>query len=279
MEMQNSLFAVSSFEDTDCRLFSTRRERPILQPDDIDFEMQFSKRNDKLLIKSISQEGFEHFLLNYGDTYKVLYLSDCSKIFDLSPLASLSNLEALAIDYNKKSDRLWDFSSNTNLKVLSIMDSKKLIENPLHLQTSGSLEEIRLWSSGLEHPHTLRSMECFRGMKSLKRIDLNNIKLSDKNMDVLATLPGLEEFHFDPGMLTTEEIARICAKYPHLHGYSLRAYDDTHIRAGEVRVCGYRKPTLYLPKQQELLNKYILQFKKLVAQFKTENHNYTGEKI
>ena len=277
MEIQNSLLATSAFEDTDCRLFSTRRERPILQPEDIDFEMQFSKRKDKLLIKSISQDGLEHFASNYGDTYKVLYFSDCSKIFDFGPLSSLSNLEALAIDYSKKSDRLWDFSLNANLKVLSIMDSKKLIENPVLFQTSESLEEIRLWSSGLDHPHTLRSLECFRGMKSLKRIDLNNIKLSDKDMDALATLPSLEEFHFDPGMLTTEEIAWICAQYPHLYGCSLRAYDDTHIRAGEVRVCGYRKPTLYLPKQQQQLDKYILQFDKLVAQYRAENHEYTGE--
>ena len=45
-------------------------------------------------------------------------------------------------------------------------------------------------------------------------------------MDVLDTLPDLEEFHFDPGMLTTEEIAQIVAKHPNLVGDSLRAYDD-----------------------------------------------------
>lgn len=59
---------------------------------------------------------------------------------------------------------------------------------------------------------------------------------------MLNTLPNLEEFHFEPGMLTTEEIAQIVAKYPNLCGDSLRAYDDEYIDIGEMRVCGFRKP-------------------------------------
>ena len=101
-------------------------------------------------------------------------------------------------------------------------------------------------------------------------MDLNWIKLADKSMNVLDTLPNLEEFHFDPGMLTTEEIAQIVARYPHLHGDSLRPYDDEYIHIGEVRVCGHRKPTLQLPQQQKRLDQYVAQFHALVEKYRQE---------
>lgn len=50
-------------------------------------------------------------------------------------------------------------------------------------------------------------------------------------------------------MLTTEEIAWIVAKYPHLSGQSLCAYNKDDAVLNDVRVCGYRKPGLNLPEQ------------------------------
>ena len=88
------------------------------------------------------------------------------------------------------------------------------------------MEEVRIWGPASGGTYTMNSLSCFENMKSLRRIDLNWIKLADKSMDVLNTLPNLEEFHFDPGMVTTEEIAWIVAKYPNLYGNSLCAYDE-----------------------------------------------------
>lgn len=109
-----------------------------------------------------------------------------------------------------------------------------------------------------------------RGMRSLKHLGLNRIRLNDKNMKALESVPALERFDFDPGMLTTEEIAWIVAKYPKLSGKCLCPYNKEDAVSGDVKVCGLRKPELHLPGQQARLNKYVLQFYELVEKYRKE---------
>lgn len=71
-------------------------------------------------------------------------------------------------------------------------------------------------------------------------------------------------------MFTTEEIAYMCAKYPHIHGVSLCAYNTIDASINDVRVCGYRKPGLNLPEGQKRLDKYIEAFNSLVEKYKSE---------
>ena len=89
---------------------------------------------------------------------------------------------------------------------------------------------------------------------------------------VLSTLPNLEEFHFDPGMFTTEEIAWMVAKYPQLSGRCLKAcsYENYDAPLNDVRVCGFRKPSLDLPQHQKRLEKYIAEFDALVEKYRNE---------
>ena len=202
---------------------------------------------------------------------RVLFLDDCTRIQDFSPLGDLPELEALRIEWCRKADRLWDMSGNTSLKVLSIHDAKKIVTNPTQIQTSQTLEEIRLWGADFDNKYTLESLSCFQGMKSLKRIDLNMMKLQNRNLDILATLPMLEEFHFDAGMLTTEEIAWICAKHPNLYGDCLGVYTTNEVAClNDIRICGHRKPGLDLPKDQKRLDKYTSEFNALVKKYRDE---------
>ncbi len=271
MLRENDLFNAEKY-DTEANLFSTIREQPYLDADAVDFEMQFGKRTNYLKITGLSQDGLEHFVRNYGHSYRVLFLHDCTRIHDFSPLGDLSCLEAVRIEWCRKTDRLWDMSGNTSLKVLSIHDSKKLVENPMQLQTSQTLEEIRFWGGDFDNKYTLESLSCFQGMKSLKRIDLNMIKLQNRNLDILATLPQLEEFHFDAGMLTTEEIAWICAKHPNLYGDCLGVYTTNEVTClNDIRICGYRKPGLDLPKDQKRLEKYTAEFTVMVEKYRNES--------
>lgn len=271
MLRENDLFKASKYQDTEAHLFSTRREQPFLNAEAVDFEMQFDKRIDYLKITRLSQEGLEHFVLNYGRSYRTLYLFDCTQILDFSPLGELEDLEAIRIEWCPKADKLWDMSGNRSLKVLSIHDARKIAANPVQLQTSQTLEEIRLWGNGFDNKYTLESLSCFRGMRSLKRIDLNMMKLQKRNLDILATLPQLEEFHFDAGMLTTEEIAWICAKHPDLYGDCLGVYTTNEVTClNDIRICGHRKPGLDLPKDQKRLDKYVAQFHALVEQYRNE---------
>lgn len=104
----------------------------------------------------------------------------------------------------------------------------------------------------------------------LKHLWLNNIRLNNKSLDALKAMPKLERFDFDAGMLTTEEIAWIVAKYPELSGKCLCAYNKEDAMLNDVRVCGFRKPGLDLPQHQKRLDKYIAQFNALVEQYKNE---------
>lgn len=241
-----------------------------LTPEAIDYEMQYYHSDTELRLLSLTQEGLEHFVSLYGASYKVLYLDYCSYIRDFSPLADLRNLEAVKIEWCRNIDKLWDMTDNSHLRVLSIHEAKKIVSNPMLLQTSRTLEEIRLWGN-MDNKYTLESLACFQGMPSLKRIDLNQIKLKNHDLDVLSSLPQLEEFHFDAGMLSTEEIAGICAKYPNLHGSCLGVYTTNEFGCwNDIRICGYRKPSLDLPKDQKRLERYIAEFQSLVEKYRHE---------
>lgn len=270
MLVENSAFTIWEAEK---QLFDSRQCNQIrkLTPEIIDYEMKFSHSKTELKLYQLTQEGLEHFISTYGSTYKTLYLKDCEHIRDFSPLSNLHDLEAVRIEGCRNNDGLWDMSQNGSLRILSIHDAKKIVANPMQIQTSSVLEEVRLWGGGFDNKYTLESLSCFWGMKSLKRIDLNDIRLKNHNLDILATLPQLEEFHFDASMLTTEEIAWICAKYPHIYGKCLKAYTTHEVAClNDIRICGYRKPGLDLSRDQNRLDKYVAEFNALVKKYQNE---------
>ena len=108
-------------------------------------------------------------------------------------------------------------------------------------------------------------------MKSLKRLDLNDIRLKNRDLESLSEITALEELNFDAGMLTTEEIAWICAKYPRLHGDCMGVYTKNDPSCmNDIRICGYRKPGLDLPEEQWRLDKYTAEFNMLVEKYRNE---------
>ena len=109
----------------------------------------------------------------------------------------------------------------------------------------------------------------------LENVKLHLIKLEDRSTDILEAMPSLKRFDFPAGMFTTEEIAYMCAKYPNISGQSLRAYNTEDAMLNDIRVCGYRKPGLDLPKGQARLDKYIKEFDALVEKYKAELKNNT----
>ena len=116
----------------------------------------------------------------------------------------------------------------------------------------------------------MKNLEWLNGLKNLKKLELWGIKLEEKNIDVLSFVPKIEEFNFDSYMFTTEQIAYMCAKFPHIKGSALCAYNTCDAYSKDVKVCGYRKPELSLPKDQARLDKYIKEFNELVEFYKNE---------
>jgi len=240
-----------------------------MYPDDVDYEMSKGKHSEILQIYGMNQQSLEYFVQHYGKTYRYLSFFKCQLIQDFSPLEDLTNLEEVSIYWNIRADRLWNFHNNSALRTIRISDAKKLTFNPNLLKTSKVMENV-CFSGSIFNNYPMESLESFSGMPALKHLCLNHIRLQNKNLDAIKSMPVLERFDFDAGMLTTEEIASIVAKYPNLSGKCLCAYNKEDAFVNDVRVCGFRKPELDLPQQQKRLDKYVAQFNALVEKYRNE---------
>lgn len=263
--------------DTPKRLFVSRPKvnksgafKPCdMTPDDVDYEMDTGKDPEILEIHGMNQESFEHFVTHYGHTYRYIHFFHCQLIKDFSPLEDLNKLERVWINWNIRSDKLWNMSRNESLNHIRIIDCKKMSLSPQLLSTSNTLEEVGI-CGGMFNNFPIENLDVFGHIPKLRSLDLYMMKPLDKRLDFLKHAKNLEEFNFDAGMLTTEEIAWIVAKYPHLIGSCLGPYEGTLDRKVDVRISGYRKPTLNLPEQQKRLKKYIAEFDALVEKFRNE---------
>lgn len=263
-------------DDTYKRLYPTRPKEnksgalnPCnMTPDDVDYEMGFGKHPEILQINGMNQESFEYFVLHYAKNYRYLNFTHCQLIRDFSPLEDLDKLERVWIDWNIRADKLWDMSKNISLNHIRILDCKKITRAPELLSTSPTLEEVGICGS-IFNSFPMENMDIFGKLPNLRSLDLFQIKPMDKRLVFLQSAKKLEEFNFDAGMLTTEEIAWIVAKYPHLIGCCLGPYEGD-LTGADVRISGYRKPTLWIPEQRKRLDKYIDNFNTLVEKYRSE---------
>ena len=240
-----------------------------MTPDDVDYEMSRGKHPQVLRLTGMNQRSFEYFVQHYAKNYRYLSFFKSQLISNFSPLEDLPNLEEVSVYWNIRADRLWNMQKNTSLKSLEIIDAKKITLKPDLIRTGSALEEIRFKGSAFNN-FPMESLAPFAGMPRLKHLTLQSIRLNDKSMDVLSTLPSLERFDFDPGMLTTEEIACLAARFPQLSGDFMGPWGTEFQTEKYIRVSGFRKPTLVLPEQQTRLDKYIDQFNKLVEKYRAE---------
>lgn len=238
--------------------------------DDIDFEMAKGKDRKIIEIVGINQECLEYFVDKYGSEYEYIYFH-MPKVQNFNLLEKLVNLQGVTIIGPTKAVSLWDMSKNKKLWFLHIADCKSLIYNPTFLNSGIHLEEIIIASS-LWSDHAMKNLEWLNGLKNLKKLELWGIKLEEKNIDFLSYVPKIEEFNFDSYMFTTEQIAYMCAKYPHITGSALCAYNTCDAYSKDIRVCGHRKPELSLPKDQARLDKYVKEFNELIELYKKEIH-------
>ncbi len=245
-----------------------------MTPDDVDFEMAQGKHPEILEICGMNQKSLEHFVTHYAKSYRYLSFFKCQLIQDFSPLEDLENLEAVHIWWNIRTDRLWNMQKNKSLVNIDVSDAKKLTLKPLLVNTSPTLQSFGM-SGSIFGNYPTESLEIFEDMPALRSLSLSHIRLMDRSMDSLGRMPALEAFNFDPGMLTFEEIAAICAKYPHLSGCSLGPYCPSHPGSKLFfRVCGARKPEVQSPEQQHVLDKYEKKFNELVAAYRSGSLPY-----
>lgn len=241
-----------------------------MTPDDVDYEMSTGKHPRILEIHGMNQESLEHFVTHYGKDYEYLSLFHCQLISDLSPLADLPKLKGVDINWNIRTDRLWDMSHNSHLTYLGIMDCKKITQKLHLLQTGQSLEELSVCGS-IFTSYPMDALACFGKLPKLRHLHAMFIKPADRDTAFLDTLPALREFDFEAGLFTTEQIAYLCVKYPNLGGTYMGPYGPDHPGTQtHMRVSGHRKPTLEIPRQQAALDKHVAKFNALMEQYRAE---------
>lgn len=269
--MRNEEWLIKKDEDNK-RLYATRNTNHlssyVMTIDDVDYEMAKGKDRKIIEIAYINQECLEYFVDKYGTEYEYIYFH-MPKVQNFNPLEKLVNLQGITISGASKAKSLWDMSKNEKLWYLHIVDSKSLIYNPTLLNYGKYLQEIIIASS-LWSDHPMKNLDWLKGLSLLKKLELWGIKLEEKNLGVLSFVPKMEEFNFDPYMFTTEQIAYMYAKYPHITGKALCCYNTYDAFSKDVKVCGYRKPELSLPKDQARLDKYIKEFNELVELYKNQ---------
>lgn len=241
-----------------------------LTPELIDREMEVYPRSRTIIaLNSVTQEGLEHFVHTYGSTYRTIHLCWEGGVKDLSPLGDLPELESVLL-FAQRCERLWDMSRNGKLRVLVVDSCRKLTTRPCMLETAPALETV-WYLGGAESTHQMASLQGFANLPAIREIRLESVRLQDRSLDFLATVPTLETFDFEPQLFTTEEIAWMRAHYPDLGGEFLRAYGPSYPGADSwVRVSGSRKPELRLPEDQAKLGRYISSFEALVQNYRKE---------
>lgn len=282
LEYRNDLPGLIYAGDCEKQLYASRPKahktdafKPCdMTPDDVDFEMSFKKSKKVLEIHGMNQASLEHFVTHYGATYEFIHFFHCQKIADFSPLEDMSNLRSVDITWNNCATKLWNMSRNPRLMGLGISEAKKLTTAGFPLLETGrdNLRDLSLRGDAF-NGYPMSDLNCLAGLAMLRRLGLSQIKLADKDTSFLDTLPVLEEFHFDPGMFTTEQIAYLCARYPDLDGRFMKAYGPEYPGTKTyMRVSGYRKPTLDLdePSHRARLAKYAEAFEALVERYRGE---------
>lgn len=247
-------------------LFHTRysAKNKTFTKEDIDFEMQFHKNVSLIQVSGLNQESFDHLIDKYGYQFKSIYFFGCQNVKDLSALSKLQKIEYILFYWLRQSDKLWDMSNNHNLKGIQISGAKRIMLNLGLMASAPNLEEIRL-NGGTEENHNIQDLNIFTECKNLKRLSLQGLTLTHDDIAPLTKIPKLEILDFEPSFLETEQIAFLVAKLPQVTGISMCAYNDYTTK--DVRICGKRKPSLCIPSQQGLLEKYIKEFEDLVRKY------------
>jgi hypothetical protein len=157
-------------------------------------------------------------------------------------------------------------SKNHHLKGLSIEDFTRL-HSLEGIQHAPCLERLSfgnpVWPRAVLH-----DLQVLANTK-LKQFSYRGKKITALDLEVFRTMPNLERLDFPTNVLTTEEIAWLKAKIPHLEGYSIRPYLKFNSQDGmdDILICGKRKPSLHSNRDKDRIQAYEAAFWRLVERY------------
>lgn len=206
----------------------------------------------------LKQKAFDYFIKNYGAQCELISIDHCNNISDLSPLGKLANLKYIKINWNNKSDHLWDLSNNKTLIGIECIDFKK-IHDLNEILSAPSLEAFKL--------HQVDKLNSLRPLTKTKirHLEITFSKLEDEDIEPLTQISSLEYLSFGTVTFTTEQVAWLKANLPDVKSDVLAPYIE--LNKDTVLIIGKRKPMLKKEKDQERIKKYISKFEDLISSY------------
>jgi len=223
---------------------------------------------DKVMVTGLQQDTFEYFMKTYGDRLRYVSFWKNKSIEDLSILGQYPNLEYVHFFLNQKTEKLWDMSGNTRLSGLRLENFSRLSSLD-GVQTAPHLKHLAfgdaIWST-----HILNDIQALYGTH-LESFHFYAKKIEHIDILEFTKMPDLQKLDFRTNLFSTEEIAMLMAKAPHLSGYALRPLITFERRSddeNDVLIVGKRKPFLNSQKDCERIKKYEKKFYQLIEHYK-----------
>lgn len=189
--------------------------------------------SDKIRIGSRMAEGVEWSDLAAGcDQLRSLWVEEAKpRDADLDLLASLENLEALALTASIDDDDLARIANCRGLKRLNLPHGDIGDEGFAAVTQLAELEQLRIGSPRL----TDEGLASLRALPNLRFLHLIDVPISDAGLSHVAAVATLESFYLDGGEATPSGLRTFLRKRPdvHFHKDQLHLPGDPNAHAEE----------------------------------------------
>jgi hypothetical protein len=241
----------------------------IITVDEIDQMNEWSQDIERVRISGLRQSTFEYFVKTQAHNFKAILFWKNKLVENWSLLSTLPEVEFIGFLHNERISKCWNMSENHHLKGLSIEDFTRLRALD-GVQHAPCLERLSFGNS-VWPSVVFQDIQVLANTK-LKQFSFRGKKMMELDLEIFRTMPNLERLDFPTNLLTTEEIAWLKAKIPHLEGYSIRPYLKFNSQDGmdDILICGKRKPSLHSIRDVDRIQKYEAAFWQLIERYQNQ---------
>ena len=220
---------------------------------------------DKIRISGLTQETFDYFVHTQAYKFNAILFWKNKLVQDWSNLSTLQNVKFIGYFHNQRIDKLWDMTENYSLEGLYISDFTKL-KTLNGIEKAPKLERLS-YGNAIWKTSILNDLNVLEKTK-LKEFCFAGKKITEEDLTIYTRMPHLEILDFPTNLYTTEQLAWLVAKLPHVKGYALRPFVKFEDGEKDVLMCGKRKPFLSSKEDAARIKKNVYEFEKLVDNYR-----------
>jgi hypothetical protein len=246
---------LNDFDQTETSIHLSVAAKNINRLSDLNIEnLWLVGPNDKELKKILSLVS-----PRYLNVYQVLAK-------DLAILEALHNTETIVLEWNTKSELLWDISKNRFLRTLQITDFSKL-RDISQIGPATQIESLTL-RGGINKKLELSTLKPLSTLNNLKYLELGNLKVKDASLRYLGLLTSLDELAIS-NQFDIKEYAWLATRLDKtkcdlFNGFrKIDLCDSNNKTVFDTMITGKRKPLLLSTKDKEKIKLYRDEFEML----------------